>query len=123
MTYTNIQVGNVITNFINLRSTFVALILATSGLFLINVPTTTEAQEIQSIQPEDFTQHRRETETVPAKTIFIKVKDPEEAAQMISESHITQARRGWKVFDVSVYQKNEDFRGFFVTYVKVGESE
>ena len=123
MKNTNIQVGNVITDYIKFRRKFFALILAASGLFLINFPTTTQAQEIQSIQPEDFTQHRRETETVPAKTIYIKVKDPEEAAKMISESHITQARRGWKVFDVSVYQKNEDFRGFFVTYVKVGESE
>ncbi|MDJ0958939.1 MAG: hypothetical protein QNI91_18875 [Arenicellales bacterium] len=106
-----------------LRNTFITLFLGWMGLLFPSDPNGALAQEIQSIQPEDFTQHRRETEIVPAKTIFIKVKDPEEAAEMISESHIAQARQGWRVFNVTAYQKNEDFRGFFVTYVKVGESE
>ena len=88
------------------------IVLGIAGFFLPGLPRVA-AQEIQSIQPEDFTQHRLETEIIPATTLFIEVKDPEEAAQMISDSHIAQARQGWKVFDVSAYMKNGDFKGFF----------
>lgn len=95
------------------------LVIATLGVGVGNA----YGQEIQSIQPEDFTQHRLETEIVPAKTIYIEIRKPEQAAELISQSHIDQARLGWRIFDVSLYLKNGDFRGFFVTYVKVGESE
>jgi hypothetical protein len=74
-------------------------------------------------QPEDFTKHTSLYDIAPAKTLFISEKKPETAAFMLTEMHDAQAKLGWRVFSVNPYQKNEDFRGFFVTYVKVGATE
>lgn len=97
-------------------------LLAATGLFLSQL-SSVNAQEPQWLQPEDITQHVDETLTIPAKTIFIEVDDPKEAASLMSDSHTSQAKKGWRVFDISTYQRDEDFRGVFITYVKVGASE
>ena len=72
-------------------------------------------------QPEDFTQHRTLYDIAPAKTLYIQEKDPKKATELLTELHDSQAKLGWRIFNVIAYQKDEDFRGFFVTYVKVGE--
>jgi hypothetical protein len=91
--------------------------LIAAGLALCHL-SSVHAAEIKTIQPEDITQHQIETSIVPAKTIFIKVEDPVEAAGLMSDSHVAQAKQGWRVFDVTPYQYNEDFRGVFITYVR-----
>ena len=94
-----------------------------AACMLLGYLSSANAEEIKTLQPEDITRHITETRTIPAKTIFIEVEDPDEAAKLMSDSHITQAKQGWKVFDISPYQKNEDFRGMFITYVKTGAND
>ena len=96
--------------------------LIAAGLVLCCI-SSANAAEIISIQPEDITRHQMETQTIPAKTIFIEVDEPEEAAALMSDSHIKQATQGWRVFDVTAYLNNEDFKGVFITYVKMGSGE
>ena len=92
--------------------------LIAAGLVLCPI-SSANAAEIISIQPEDITRHQMETQTTPAKTIFIKVDEPEEAAVLMSDSHIKQATQGWRVFDVTAYQNNEDFEGVMCDGVKM----
>ena len=81
------------------------------------------AQSGGNPQPEDYTKHKSLYDIAPAKTLFVEEDDPEEAIQILTVMHDDQAKLGWRVFSVNTYIKNEDFRGFFITYVKVGATE
>jgi hypothetical protein len=81
------------------------------------------AQKPGRAQPEDFTKHNTLYDITPAKTMFVEEDEPEVAIELLTAMHDSQAKMGWRVFSVNTYIKNEDFRGFFVTYVKVGATE
>ena len=101
----------------------IAAILFTTAALVFPGHAIVYAQTPEQAQPEDYVRPDKKYNIAPAKTIFIRERNPDEAASMLSDSHIAEAKKGWRVFEVNAYQKDGDFRGFFVTYMKVGETE
>jgi hypothetical protein len=51
-------------------------------------------------------------------TIFLKEEDPEKATQKLNTSSEEYGKKGWTVFSILPYVRDEDFQGFFITYQK-----
>jgi len=65
--------------------------------------------------PESFT---KKISLQPAITKIIEDDDLQRAVQKLNALHGEMAMEGWVLFSVIEYIDDEDFEGFFVTYVK-----
>lgn len=51
-------------------------------------------------------------------TVFLKEEDPEKATQKLNTTNEEYGKKGWTVFSILPYVRDEDFQGFFITYQK-----
>jgi hypothetical protein len=51
-------------------------------------------------------------------TIFIEEEDPKRATELLNTSNKEYAKKGWELFNITPYNYDGDFKGFFITYQK-----
>jgi len=81
-------------------------------LFLVTASSSTNAEELL---PENFT---TKISLQPAITKIIADDNLPRALQKLNILHGEMAMEGWVLFSVIEYIDDEDFEGFFATYVK-----
>ncbi len=75
------------------------------------------------ITPEDFSAYNDIEKLSPTKTVYIHENNPKSLVAKLNSLHNEYAQLGWVLFQLNTYIKNEDVKGMFVTYRKVGITE
>lgn len=88
-------------------------------LFLLPaVAPAASSSEQAPLLPESLAARTEMAASQKTLTIFLKAEDPVKATEELNKSNEEYARKGWTVFSILPYTRDEDFRGFFVTYQK-----
>lgn len=93
---------------------FLWIMLVFIAVQLLYTPVICGASE-KMLTPENFSTR---VTLQPSITKLIEEDDVETALKMLNIMHSKMAEKGWILFDLLEFIDDEDFEGFFVTYIK-----
>jgi hypothetical protein len=96
----------------------ILVILLSAGLYCFLGMHVFPAAAEEMLTPENYTSH---VILQPAITRIIEDDDIETALKKLNLLHGQMAEDGWVLFNIIEYVDDEDFEGFFVTYVREKE--
>lgn len=94
------------------------LIFFFSMLLTCSIAFAAGSSEPAPLLPESLAARAEMAADQKTVTIFFLQEDPVKATAQLNASNDEYAQKGWNVFTIIPYVKDEDFKGFFVTYQK-----